>query len=128
VSDARFGGSFGSGFGGVDPVACRGRPGSLDAAWECAHGRLPGNRSAACGCWVENRPRVAPRVDGWTERSVVATVAGVIAWLGRSPGREEWRREGYAPSTATVERACGSWPAAVAAAEALLAGSRRAAA
>jgi hypothetical protein len=109
---------------GVDPVACRGMPGYADAALECSHGRLPHDPSPPCGCWVENRPRRRRRraPGSWTEESVVATVAGVFAHYGRVVTRDEWRRRELQPSAATVERACGSWDAAVASARARLAG------
>lgn len=35
--------------GGVSPVAL------LDADMECAHGRLAGDRTPACGCWADER-------------------------------------------------------------------------
>lgn len=141
--DARWGGSFGLGAGGADPAAMRGvdvngnpyaAAGSLDAANECRHGRLPGDRSLACGCWVENAPRLAPAAPrlagaltrGWTRERVAERLAVAVAELGREPTRDEWRALGWAPSAVTVARWCGSWSMGLAAAREL-AGRRKAA-
>jgi hypothetical protein len=35
--------------------------GELDAGSECEHGRLPGDRSPACGCWNEAQVTELPR-------------------------------------------------------------------
>ena len=38
-----------------------------DAAWECKHGRLPGDRTEPCGCWAqEPAPVVALAAPGTT--------------------------------------------------------------
>lgn len=116
MSDARVGGVFGLGVGGVDPVACRGAAGSLDAAYECRHGRLPHDATPACGCWVENAPRSArarPRPPGgWTEAAVLGALGRVSHELGRWPARADLRSEvrPWVPSQATVYRVCGGWP------------------
>lgn len=124
--DARSGGRFGLGVGGVDPTAMRGvgadgrpyaAPGSLDAANECRHGRLPGDRSRACGCWVENAPRLiaAGRRLGWTREQVISVVAHQLRELGRVPARDEWKALRLSPSAATIHRVVG-WADAIEAA------------
>jgi hypothetical protein len=102
--DGRWGGEFSD---GVDPTACRGMAGSLDAADECSHGRLPGDPLPACGCWVENRPRVVRSV--WPRDRVLSEIRVRVGVLGRVPLQEEWRAAGWAPSVATIQRVCGSW-------------------
>lgn len=40
------------------------RMGLRDAAMECPHGRLPGDLTAPCGCWVEDATVVALPLRG----------------------------------------------------------------
>jgi len=52
------------------------RQGALDAANECGHGRLSGDRSVPCGCWpLERLP-----ASLWLVACVVRYEAGMRAW------------------------------------------------
>jgi hypothetical protein len=96
---------------GGDPLL----DGIRDAADECEHGRLPGDRSEPCGCWpIATQPEdPVVRRCRWSRDELLIVLAAAFDELGRVPSQREWMDLHLPPSYMSILRACGSWAEAV---------------